>query len=165
MDVGITNSLYQLEGASGVMESIDVTPLDGQEHQGDVREYGNIMYVNNYGGTQCQAVLHLSRRIWDSCLQTDTRLHLQYVAWTFNPADAPSRPDGIATRMANSYQILCPFGPQAGCLHGAYVRSSNQSPSPSLYDQQVRPNSPSGECHVDGLAIKWADYIFALHGI
>jgi hypothetical protein len=50
-----------------------------------------IAYVNKFGGTRSQALLHLSRRIWNFCLQTDTRLHLQYVASAFNPADAPSR--------------------------------------------------------------------------
>ena len=50
-----------------------------------------IAYVNKFGGTRSQALLHLSRRIWNFCLQTDTRLHLQYVASAFNPEDAPSR--------------------------------------------------------------------------
>ena len=74
------------------MESIDVTPLDGKNIRVMCDNMVTIMHVNNYAGTQCQAFLHLCRRIWDSCLQSDTRLHLQYVASTFNPADAPSRP-------------------------------------------------------------------------
>ena len=110
-----------------------------------------IAYVNKFGGTRSQALLHLSRRIWNFCLQTDTRLHLQYVASAFNPADSIP-PDGSTTRMEDSYQILCPSGPQVGSPHGGYVRSSNQSPSPSLCDLEVRPDSPSDGCNVDGLA-------------
>jgi hypothetical protein len=41
MDVGRIKSAHQPEGASGDMESIDVTAMDGQEHQGDVRQYDN----------------------------------------------------------------------------------------------------------------------------
>ena len=48
--------------------------------------------------------------------------------------------------------MLCPSGPQVGSLHGGNVRSSNQSPSPSLCDLEVRLGSPSDGCHVDGLA-------------
>jgi hypothetical protein len=50
-----------------------------------------IAYVNKFGGTNSPALLDLAKRIWDFCLQTDTRLILAYIPTHFNPADSPSR--------------------------------------------------------------------------
>lgn len=50
-----------------------------------------VAYINHFGGTRSQTLLQLSQQIWEHCLQSNTRLKVQYIATMFNPADLPSR--------------------------------------------------------------------------
>jgi Reverse transcriptase (RNA-dependent DNA polymerase)/DNA N-6-adenine-methyltransferase (Dam) len=64
-----------------------------------------IAYVNKFGGTKSAPLLELARRIWNSCLRTNTRILLTYVPSLFNPADAPSRQlaQQVEWRMSRTY--------------------------------------------------------------
>jgi hypothetical protein len=110
-----------------------------------------IAYVNKFEGTRSQALLHLSRRIWNFCLQTDTRLHLQYVASAFNPADASFRrmESQLEWRIATKYFVHLnrKWGPYTVDMFAH--RTNHHLP---LCDLEVRLDSPSDGCHVDGLA-------------
>ncbi|KAG1039011.1 hypothetical protein G6F43_012596 [Rhizopus delemar] len=50
-----------------------------------------IAYVRHFGGTRSQQLMTLASTIWETCLTTNTRLHLTYIPSAINPADSPSR--------------------------------------------------------------------------
>ncbi|KAG1530144.1 hypothetical protein G6F51_013931 [Rhizopus arrhizus] len=50
-----------------------------------------IAYVRHFGGTRSPALMELATTIWNTCLRTNTRLHLTYIPSAINPADPPSR--------------------------------------------------------------------------
>lgn len=56
--------------------------------------YGNITaiaQINKFGGTRSQVLLYLTVKIWDHCLQAETRLKSTYVSSQFSLSVAPPR--------------------------------------------------------------------------
>ncbi|KAG1154610.1 hypothetical protein G6F37_009292 [Rhizopus arrhizus] len=56
-------------------------------------------------GTRSPALMELATTIWNTCLRTNTRLHLTYIPSAINPADSPSR------QMATQIEWKLEMGP------------------------------------------------------
>jgi hypothetical protein len=74
-----------------IWKVLQLQPLQGSAVKVYCDNMTTIAYVNKFGGTRSTPLMDLSRRIWDFCLRTNTRIHLSYVPSAFNPADSPSR--------------------------------------------------------------------------
>lgn len=74
-----------------IWKAIQIPQFQGQVLTLYCDNMTTIAYINKFGSTNSPTLLDLARRIWNCCLQTDTRLMLAYIPTHFNPADSPSR--------------------------------------------------------------------------
>jgi Reverse transcriptase (RNA-dependent DNA polymerase) len=74
-----------------VWHAINLPQLQGKRIMVYCDNTTTIAYINKFGGTRSEPLMHLAEKIWNFCLRTGMSLSTAFVPSQFNPADPPSR--------------------------------------------------------------------------
>ena len=153
LDTGGSGTPHQPERTVGHLESSDVTPMDGQEHPHNVRQYDDhrlceqvrLDSVSSPSPTGSPDMEFLPED------EHETSPSLCGLTLQSSGCTIPSYDSSIG--VAHMPQVLPTIGGQMGSPHDRHVRSSVQPPSPTPCNLEVGPSRSDDGCHVVQLEV------------